>query len=68
VLTWTLRAISIVLFSIVLMPTKGAMGVALAQLAGTALASLTLLGLVLVQMRSALRVTHSTDLLTAQPE
>jgi O-antigen/teichoic acid export membrane protein len=64
VLTWTLRAISIVLFSMALMPTKGAMGVALAQLAGTALASLTLIGLVLVQMRSALRATYGTDLLT----
>jgi O-antigen/teichoic acid export membrane protein len=68
VLTWALRAVSMVLFSLALTPTKGAVGVALAQLAGTALASLTLLGLVLVQMRSALRVTHSTDLLTAQPE
>ena len=57
VVAWVLRALGISLLSVVLAPANGMVGVALAQLGGTALASMALIGLVLVQMRSALRAT-----------
>ena len=53
--TWVLRAISIGLLGLALAPARGAAGVGLAQLGGTALASLTLVVLVVAQLRTALR-------------
>lgn len=55
VLAWALRAISISLLGLALAPAKGAAGMVLAQLAGTALAFLALVVLVVTQMRPALR-------------
>lgn len=64
VVAWVLRALGISLLSVVLAPANGMVGVALAQLGGTALASMALIGLVIVQMRSALRATLGSDLRT----
>jgi O-antigen/teichoic acid export membrane protein len=55
-----LRAISIILFGLALAPARGAAGVGLAQLGGTALACLTLVVLVVVQLRTELRRQEST--------
>lgn len=55
VVAWALRALSMSLLGLALAPVQDALGVALAQLVGTALASLGLIVMVIVQMRSALR-------------
>jgi O-antigen/teichoic acid export membrane protein len=54
-LAWVLRALSIALLGLALVPSKGAAGMALAQLAGTVLAFLALGVFVVAQTQQALR-------------
>ena len=60
VVAWGLRAISIGLLGLALAPARGIAGVGLAQLGGTALACLTLIVLVVVQMGTVLRGQTAT--------
>jgi O-antigen/teichoic acid export membrane protein len=55
VVAWVLRATSIGLLALALAPARGAVGMGLAQLGGTALASLTLVVFVVAQIRTAPR-------------